>query len=401
MRKLFVIMLFACAVSSSENIAVMDLDADGVTVSEARTLTNKLRGELISTGVFTVIERGEMDNILKEQGFQSTGCTSQECAVEMGQLLGVQKLVAGSIGKVGAIYLVSLRMIDVAKGTIVKNAEEEIEGDISAVLRVGMYNVARKIAGLDADKTYSPVNVPEKRPIEQPQTAPADILFSRRLLLIDFGKANYKGATFTWSEASRFSQMLEDISWESGTHLGVRVAVKNFYIKEKESSFMIGCGDIGFSYEKHASSAKSILFTDSASSFFGSINAPSEFLVFRKFILSDNITLGYRFLSTALEIEPYGGIGFMCDFGVISGTLINTQSDDNLLRVSFRFGLPVGIRIYTKSIFLGMEYTKTFKNIRTVTDPSYNYDTGKTINGELSYEGASFWAFQFGVIIGK
>ena len=42
-----------------------------------------------------------MEDILKEQGFQQTGCTSDECVVEVGKIIGVQQMVGGSISKVG------------------------------------------------------------------------------------------------------------------------------------------------------------------------------------------------------------------------------------------------------------------------------------------------------------
>ena len=45
--------------------------------------------------------------MLKEQGFQQSGCVSSECAVEAGKLLGVDQIVTGSIGKIGSYYTVS------------------------------------------------------------------------------------------------------------------------------------------------------------------------------------------------------------------------------------------------------------------------------------------------------
>ena len=36
---------------------------------------------------------------MEEQGFQQSGCTSDECAAEVGQLLGVQFMVADPLEK--------------------------------------------------------------------------------------------------------------------------------------------------------------------------------------------------------------------------------------------------------------------------------------------------------------
>jgi TolB-like protein len=134
------------------NIAVMDLEGKGITKTEASVLTDKFRSELINTNRFNVVERNRMNEILVEQGFQQTGCTTQECVVEMGQLIGVERITAGSVGKIGAMYLVSIRLIDVASGEIIKEISEEVEGTIEEVVKVGIANAAKRIAGIEADK---------------------------------------------------------------------------------------------------------------------------------------------------------------------------------------------------------------------------------------------------------
>jgi len=144
-------LLLAFAVNAQNDsnlIAIMDLEADNVSIGEAKTLTSKLRFELVNCGRFNVLERGQMEEILKEQGFQQTGCISTECAVQAGQLLGVKKMIAGSIGRVGSIYLITVRKIDVTTGRIVQNFQVEIPGAIEDVLRRGIPSAAYKLAGI-------------------------------------------------------------------------------------------------------------------------------------------------------------------------------------------------------------------------------------------------------------
>ena len=59
-----------------------------------------------------------MDRILVEQSFQSSGCTDSECAVKMGKLLNVQKMIIGSLTKFGNYYYISASVIDVETGKI-------------------------------------------------------------------------------------------------------------------------------------------------------------------------------------------------------------------------------------------------------------------------------------------
>jgi len=74
-------------------IAVLSLDAHGISGSEADVLATRLRSLLVNLAKYDVVDRSRMEDILKEQGFQQTGCTSNECVVEAGKLLGVQKML--------------------------------------------------------------------------------------------------------------------------------------------------------------------------------------------------------------------------------------------------------------------------------------------------------------------
>ena len=70
MIRYFTLLLFiGLSFAKDITIAVLDFEGQGVSQSETRTFTNRLRDELIKTGVFIVLERGKMDEVLKEQGF--------------------------------------------------------------------------------------------------------------------------------------------------------------------------------------------------------------------------------------------------------------------------------------------------------------------------------------------
>ncbi|MDD5674894.1 MAG: CsgG/HfaB family protein, partial [Chitinivibrionales bacterium] len=118
------------------NMAVNNIkNAAGVTDGEIELLTDRLRAELFNTGAVNVMEREQMQAILKEQGFQQSGaCSDEACLVEMGQMLGVQKMVSGSLGKLGNLFMVNLRVIDIATGQIVKVVSKDIKGNIEDIV---------------------------------------------------------------------------------------------------------------------------------------------------------------------------------------------------------------------------------------------------------------------------
>jgi len=130
-----------------KNIAILNLDAYHISQPEVRALTNRLSIELFNTGRFSILERSQMDAILKEQGFQLSGCTSSECAIQAGQLLNVEQMVIGSISKIGEMFSVEVRLIDVETGKIIAVGVEDIEGGIEDVLTPGMNQVVWNMLG--------------------------------------------------------------------------------------------------------------------------------------------------------------------------------------------------------------------------------------------------------------
>ena len=111
----------------------------------AGILSDSLRTYLVNTNKFTIVTRENMEQVLKEQNFQMSGCTSQECIVQMGQLLGVRKMFAGSIGKVGATYVINLKIIDIESGKIEKAVTEQCAKCEEDALLTSITNIANKI----------------------------------------------------------------------------------------------------------------------------------------------------------------------------------------------------------------------------------------------------------------
>ena len=163
MKKLALITLLvlfaatACAQETKITAAVMDLEAkQGISVADASLLSDYLRTQLVNVGKFTIVTRENMEMILNEQKLQLTGCTSRECVVQVGQVLGVRKMFSGSVGKVGQTYQVDLKVYDVESGQIEK-AECEIcqKCEIDA-LYISLRNIASKISGFQVKEEAVP-----------------------------------------------------------------------------------------------------------------------------------------------------------------------------------------------------------------------------------------------------
>ena len=101
---LLIIALSVLAQGGKYTIAVSDLVGQGIDQSTAAILSDRLRTELFKTGSITVLERGVMQDILKEQGFQQSSCSSDTCIVQVGQLLGVSHMIQGDDGHVVDVH---------------------------------------------------------------------------------------------------------------------------------------------------------------------------------------------------------------------------------------------------------------------------------------------------------
>jgi len=114
--------------------AVLDFDGSGITAQEAQVLTQRLGSELVQTNALIMVERNQMSEIMDEQGFQQAGCTSAECAAEIGALLGVQKMITGSFGKIGNSYTIEARMFSVESGKTEKTVSKTYKGEVDGLL---------------------------------------------------------------------------------------------------------------------------------------------------------------------------------------------------------------------------------------------------------------------------
>lgn len=112
---------------STITVAVADFTGQDVSAAEAAMVAALIRTELVNIGVYPVVERGRMDQLLAEAGFQMSWCTDTGCAVEMGQLLNARQMVIGTVSKLGELYVINASMVDVETGRILKAYKQVAE----------------------------------------------------------------------------------------------------------------------------------------------------------------------------------------------------------------------------------------------------------------------------------
>jgi TolB-like protein len=121
-------------------LAVLALQAEGVEVTVTSTVDETLTADLAKSGQYEVIGRSE---IAAMAGFESDkmklGCTGDAaCLAEIGGALGVEKLVFGSLGKVGSTYVLNTKLVDIHGAHVLARDTETVtnlDALIAAVAR--------------------------------------------------------------------------------------------------------------------------------------------------------------------------------------------------------------------------------------------------------------------------
>jgi TolB-like protein len=156
-----------------ELIAVMDLQAVQASPAEAQALSDRLREVMLKTGRFKLVERSQIDQVLNEQALQQAACTSQECAVQVGRILGVRKLVVGKVVKVSdKVWLLSAVLLDVESAETLRAESVRHKGDYFALMDVRVREIGQLMA---APAEAAPVVVAsaETQAMSTAPTAPA------------------------------------------------------------------------------------------------------------------------------------------------------------------------------------------------------------------------------------
>lgn len=129
-------------------IAVMPLDTLGASGQEAALIADAVASRLLASKTANVMERSQMNQILKEQAFQQSGaCDGGSCAVEIGKILSVDRILVGSVGRIGDAWALNLRLVKVETGEVLKSASGKKKGRIADAQQALVEQVVGDLTG--------------------------------------------------------------------------------------------------------------------------------------------------------------------------------------------------------------------------------------------------------------
>jgi len=297
-----------------------------------------------------------MDEILIEQGFQLSACTTNECVVEAGKLMGVEHMVAGNIAKIDNLFTIDIRLIDVETGKVLKTATEDCECALKDVLTNSLGNVARLLAGLKVDKqtlnikTYQP-SIRQAQDIEHAENYSNSFGLGARIHI----SGDLSGSIYSIEYLRKFSNNFSiSIEFGLGTHyqnIEKTAGINGHFFEPK------GNPDLDFMIKLDYWFLKREQF--SASVFFGYAIGGDRYKYYRDFqgtteVVSNN------------ELNSYKAIPFGISFNYFANLIsINSITFDlgyfvdlDKLQLGFPYNVnekPEDILIYPRGFYLSLK----------------------------------------------
>ena len=104
------------------SIAVISISSNNIEMSALAV--DELEFRLVSARKFTIVDRKTLDTIRAEQDFQMSGDVSDSSAVAIGEMLGANIVITGSIAGIGTNQRLSIKALDVKTAQIITMVRE-------------------------------------------------------------------------------------------------------------------------------------------------------------------------------------------------------------------------------------------------------------------------------------
>jgi len=100
-------------------IAVLDIDSKGFTLDPIQ-MGNITRVELDKTGTYEVMDKYDVEYLVKKNDLEISSCYGKLCLIEIGKILKTEKILAGSVELYGESIIVTFRLIDIGTESVEK-----------------------------------------------------------------------------------------------------------------------------------------------------------------------------------------------------------------------------------------------------------------------------------------
>lgn len=99
-------------------LAVVNLTPQNVSFEDANIITGFIQEELFFAGQYELIERTQVEEVLKEYQNEQTGICDLKCAINVGKHLKANQIIMGTVGKLGEFFTVQIKTVDIESDKI-------------------------------------------------------------------------------------------------------------------------------------------------------------------------------------------------------------------------------------------------------------------------------------------
>lgn len=177
--------------SEKPRLFVLDLKAEaGVTESQARMLNELMLAELQRTGKFEIFGQADMASMFEVGKTRDlVGCDDIACVAELGGAVGADLTLVGSVGALGSLFVVSLKVINTREVKVVGRWSDTVSGEpavLVAKIKAGVTAVFASVKEAQPKPTPAPVAAapvatpapaaaaPTPKPTPPPASTPPD-----------------------------------------------------------------------------------------------------------------------------------------------------------------------------------------------------------------------------------
>ena len=163
------LVVFSVAQSNPKPVAaVIGIDCKGI-LPDHESVGYMVRLELEKTDVYTVMDKYDVTETIKKNKIDGESCYGKTCVVAAGKVLGVDKMITGSIERFGEKIIISMKVIDIKTESVEKQSTIEylnLQPELQKMIRISI----QKLLGLSVDQAAMDMLINYDMPIISPQS---------------------------------------------------------------------------------------------------------------------------------------------------------------------------------------------------------------------------------------
>ena len=113
--------------------------------------TGYLRVELHKTKSFILVEKNQINELLREKKYDRMDCKTMDCAIEIGKLIGIKKAIVGSFELAADTCKISGQLINIDSSKSEKSATRTYIGELEGIVPY-VQVMAWELADIEAPK---------------------------------------------------------------------------------------------------------------------------------------------------------------------------------------------------------------------------------------------------------